>query len=354
MRFVGRGHPAVRATHGKTIELTPDDAITERATCVIAVGCTPPPRPLAGALRLTITAGVASFSLTARGNPSWDPAGPAVIRRSALRLAGTFATHSDAAARDLPRALVAGLRDPERKVTVDVEPIPGPPTAVLFALDPQRRGDDARLAAELAAADLIVAEDDTAARLLGERVTRGPVRIEGRTLAVASEDLPGATVVGALRDVEIETGGLPPTQAAAAASPSRGPVLYVPAGTDPRTPLRSTPAGTRIVLTVPAPAVCDLLQRAADLRGVTGAVLVEDFAPPRRISLGDPEPAGDQDVHLCLDAPTESAALDPSVRAAIDALLADGVPTRTAAKALAALTGWERRRAYDTVLNWTT
>jgi hypothetical protein len=28
------------------------------------------------------------------------------------------------------------------------------------------------------------------------------------------------------------------------------------------------------------------------------------------------------------------------------------VATRTVAKALAALTGWDRRRAYNTVLNW--
>lgn len=352
MRFVGRGHPAIRATHGKTIELTPDDVITERATCVIAVGCTPPPRPVAGALRLTITADDATFSLTARGNPSWDPAGAAVIRRSPLRLPGTFATHADAAARDLPRDLVAALRDPECAVTVDVEPIPGPLTVVLFALDPQRPRDQ-RLAAELAAADIVLAEDDTAARLLGERVARGTGPIEGRTLVVASDDLPGATVVGALREAEIDTVGLPPAQAAASASPSRGPALYVPPGTDPRAHLRSTPAGTRIVLATRAANVPDLLQRAAELRGITGAVLVEDFAPPRRIALDDPAPAGDQDVHLCLDATAESTALDPSVRAAIDALLADGVPTRTAAKALAALTGWDRRHAYDTVLNWT-
>jgi hypothetical protein len=36
----------------------------------------------------------------------------------------------------------------------------------------------------------------------------------------------------------------------------------------------------------------------------------------------------------------------------VAALLADGVSTKTAANALATLTGWDRRRAYDTVLDW--
>jgi hypothetical protein len=37
---------------------------------------------------------------------------------------------------------------------------------------------------------------------------------------------------------------------------------------------------------------------------------------------------------------------------AVDGLVANGVPTRAAAAALATLTGWDRRRAYDAVLNW--
>ncbi|HEU5265600.1 MAG TPA: hypothetical protein VFU35_02825, partial [Jatrophihabitans sp.] len=44
--------------------------------------------------------------------------------------------------------------------------------------------------------------------------------------------------------------------------------------------------------------------------------------------------------------------LDPAVQTAVDQLLADGVSTRSAARALAALTGWPQRRAYDTVLSW--
>ena len=43
MRFVGHGHERIRATHTKTLELSLDPDITERATCVIAVNARPEP-----------------------------------------------------------------------------------------------------------------------------------------------------------------------------------------------------------------------------------------------------------------------------------------------------------------------
>jgi hypothetical protein len=350
VRFVGRGHAAIRATHTKTIELTTDADITERATCVIAVGVEGPPHALAGPVRVTIGAGRRSYAFLARANSSWEPGGPAVIRRSPLQLPGTFATRAEAVAGDLPRMLAEALRDPRAVVTVDVEPVPGPPCAVLFALDPGGRTDP-RLAAELAAADLVVAEDAEAARRCGERVAHGPVAVEGRVLVLAVTDLPGATVAAALRAVEIETVGLPPALAAAAASPARGPVLLVPPGADARDLLRRAPAGTRLVVALPADRVPALLELAHDLRGVDSAVLVHASTPPRRVTADD-HPAGHDLVHVCLGAAEGGTALDPAVRTAIDGLLADGVATKTAARALAALTGWERRRAYDAVLAW--
>lgn len=351
MRLVGRGHPAIRASHGKTLELVGGTDLTERGTCVVAVGVEPARDRVAGPVRITITAAGRSFALTARANPSWDPSGPAVIRRSPLRLPGTLATHATAAASDLPRDLVAALRDAATEVIVDVEPVAGPPTAVLFAVDPEAP-DDPRLAAELAAADLVVAEDDRAAAMTGERVAHGPVDVTGRVLVLATRELPGATVLAALADpaVAVETVGLAPAQAAAAASPSRGPILVARA--DPEL-LRSAPAGTRLVLVTPADRVAALLRTAAEIRGTTGAVLVEDFAPPRRIDAHTELPGRDL-VHVALDAAPRPDAIDPAVRAAVTGLLADGVSTKVAAKALAALTGWERRRAYDTVLSWPT
>jgi hypothetical protein len=96
-----------------------------------------------------------------------------------------------------------------------------------------------------------------------------------------------------------------------------------------------------------------VLELASSLRGSSSAVLAEPFAPPVRIDAATARQTGKDVVHLCFDAaPAETAALNPRLQAAIADLLSDGVPTKTAAKALASLAGWERRRAYDAVLNW--
>jgi hypothetical protein len=349
VRLVGHGHPAIRATHGKTIEFTPNADITERATCVVAVHTGDAPMPMAGDVRLTLRAGDESFTFEARANSSWSPGNAAVIRRSPLRLPGTFATHASAAAADVPRALIAAARDPATEVTLDVEPMGGRACAVLYALDPSRPPGP-RLAAELSAADLVVAEDEDAATALGERVSHGAVPVTGRVLVVAARDLPGATVAQDLAAVDVETIGLSPLLAAAAASPSRAPLLLADPGADPRAVLRDAPASSRVALAVPAEQLDAVLRAAAESRGSTQGVLVQPHAAPVRIDAGQLPAKGS--AFLCFDAVLRESALDPRVRAAIDGLVADGVPTKTAAAALAALTGWERRRAYDAVLSW--
>lgn len=350
MRLVGHGHPAIRATHAKTLEFSAHAEITERASCVVAVAMTRAPGPLAGPVRVTISAGGHSFSLQAYANSGWDPSGAAVLRRSLTQLPGTLATRATAAASDLPRPLVEALRDPATAVEVEVAPVPGPPCVVLASLPPGRPADP-WLAAEMAAADLVVAEDDEAARIAGIRVTTGPVPVDGRVLVLAARDLPGQTVVDALRTAEIEAVGLPARFAAAAASPSRGPLLLAPPGADPRELLRDTPAGTRLVMPTSADALPALLALAEEVRGPGGAVLAQEHAPPMRIRTGDrPRLPSRDPVHVCFDAAEARDALDPRVRAAIDGLLADGVATKTVANALAGLTGWPRRRAYAAVV----
>jgi len=229
VRLVGSGHPAIRATHHKTLEVTTDSDITERATCVVAVGASGLDAAVAGDIRVTVRVGTESFAFTARGNSSWQPGATAVIRRSPVRPPGTFATHATAAASDLPRTLVTALRETNASVTVDVEPLPGRLCAVLFAVDPDRP-DDPRLGVELAAADLVVAEDEVVARLVGERVTAGAAEVTARTLVLAAAELPGRSVVGALGSVDVETVGMPPALAAAAAFPARGPVFIAQIG----------------------------------------------------------------------------------------------------------------------------
>jgi hypothetical protein len=350
VHIVGSGHPAIRATHHKTLEFTSDIDITERATCVVAVGAGGLDRPVAGDVRITVRTGTESFGFTARGNSSWRPGGSAVVRRSPVRPPGTFATHATAAASDLPRALVAALQQPGAEVAVDVEPLPGRLCAVLYAVDAERP-DGARLSAELAAADLVVAEDDVAARAVGERVSSGRVEVTGRVLVLAAVELPGQSVVGALDSVDVETVGLPPALAAAAAFPARGPLLLAPPDSEVTAVLRDAPSATRLVVAVPADQVMAVLRQAAEIRGAEQAVVVQGSAAPVHVATDVPvELWGAEPAHLCFGPRTGTSELDPRVRAALDSLLDADVPTRVAARALADLTGWSRRAAYDYLL----
>ena len=350
VRLVGSGHPAIRATHHKTLEVTTDSDITERATCIVAVGASGLDTAIAGDIRVTVRVGTESFAFTARGNSSWRPGGTAVVRRSPVRPPGTFATHATAAASDLPRALVTALQQTGAPVTVDVEPLPGRLCAVLFALDPDRP-DDPRLAVELAAADLVVTVDDVAARRVGERVTTGAVEVTGRMLVLASTELPGRSVVDALDSVDVETVGLPPALAAAAAFPARGPLLLAPRDADVAALLRDAPASARLVIEVDADQVLAVLRQAADIRTAERAVIVQGSAAPVLVGTDVPvDVLGAAPAHVCFGPGQSASDLDPRVRAAIDALLDEDVPTRAAARVLAELTGWPRRAAYDYLL----
>lgn len=352
MRFAGRGHPAIRATHGKTLELARDDEITERATCVIAVGARPErAQPMAGPVRITIRAGGHEFGFDADANSSWSSDQPAVIRRGPLFAPPTFATNSTAGADDLPRSLVEALRYEASEVEVVVEKRPSPPTLVLARVD---RGvpPDLHLIAELDAADAVVSESAAASAHLGCR-TETPLRvpIEGRVLVLSSEWLPGRRVPR--MGVPVETFGLHPSLAAAAAAPWFGPLVISDEGNaDWAGLLRSTPASHRLVLRS-GPDTTALFSAAAAIRGSTVATVAQEFGHPRVVGMHETRPfPGAEPVWCCLGPGPDGDGLDPLVRKAIDALLAGGVPTKTAATTLATLAGWDRRRAYDAVLGW--
>lgn len=367
LRLVGLGHDQIRATHTKTLELSADASITARATCVIAVGMTVDAGDarLAGPVRIALRAGEESFSLHAVANSSWDPADGAVIRRSGLRLRGTLATDADAAASDLPAPFVNALRSPDTIVEAIVHRAARRPDGragmMLLWSDPSR-GSDPRLAAEIAAADLVLGEDGPAIELIaraGRRTGRSSdvgqvVQRRGRVLAVATCDLPGASVVSWLGDdsaVAVDVAGLPPPLAAAAASPARGPLVVATATHDLRELLRTTPAANRICLAVSGSRVAALLALAVKLRGNGGAVVAQQYAAPQRATDGRVPALPTRDtVFCCLDGSSEDTALDPAVGAAIAGLVGDGVSTRTAARALAELSGWPSKRAYDYVL----
>ncbi len=124
-RILFRGHPMVRSLHPTTIEVTTEEHLTERGDCIIGVGaskgCAQLDETLKEALRrgeskvlFTIRAGGESFGFVAEGDPGLGLSHPhdMVIRKSRFVSDRTLAVGASVAAKDIPRTLVAVLRDP--------------------------------------------------------------------------------------------------------------------------------------------------------------------------------------------------------------------------------------------------
>lgn len=132
-RFYARGHPAVLSTHPTTLELTRELSLSNNGDCIIAVGSSAGlrdlPEPMRNALssevckaRLTLKLDLHRFAIEGRGATGLTLSHPTdmVVRKSGFVSDRTLMVHADRAAADLPRSFVELLRDPRRKVLVDL------------------------------------------------------------------------------------------------------------------------------------------------------------------------------------------------------------------------------------------
>ncbi|NUP53261.1 MAG: DUF371 domain-containing protein [Catenulispora sp.] len=159
--LVGHGHPAIRATHAKTFELTAESTVTSRATCVLAVGTVLDPSLAAmrGRVRLTLsTDGLPAVSGEATLNPRRAITDRVVVRRSASLDPDTLAVGSSLTAEDLPADFADVLTDPDREVSLTVEEL-GPARPLLRVSFGERTHLPAmkELAAQ-GSAELVIAE----------------------------------------------------------------------------------------------------------------------------------------------------------------------------------------------------
>ncbi|MCH0541488.1 DUF371 domain-containing protein [Streptomyces sp. MUM 203J] len=384
LRLRSHGHAAVRGTHGKTLEFAVEPDITARATCVLGVATTVhggPVPPVAGPLRLTITARGIGVTVHALGNSLWRPGTTAVVRRSTERLPNTLATDADMAAADLPRELVHALTDPDTAVDVLVERAPGPEngTLVRYWAAP---GHDRRLAVECAAADVILAEDREArAALAGydaldasgarsprsgrdaEAAAREALAEGGRVLTVAAAAAPGPLpqLLDRTARPVVEVLNLPPELAVSAVSPVRARRLLATEAPPREVPrLVATQPGAAVTFRCAAeelPRVLAEVDRPAGSRTVSVA---EASLPGAERPWWGPATELNWDGRgevVCQVDPVETpagaavAAVDPA--GLVAALLDQSLSTRTIAMALAAQPGWSRRTAYDFVLKAT-
>lgn len=147
VRFRCRGHRNLRALHHKTLELSRDAEISERATCVVGVAADYDPRKVAllqGPVELRLEAAGLSAEVTALVSPLPAVDGSLVLRRSCVYRGQTFATGAGIGAEDLDRRLAAMLADPETALNVTLREISLPghrrPGALLILLHSRGAG----------------------------------------------------------------------------------------------------------------------------------------------------------------------------------------------------------------------
>jgi hypothetical protein len=133
-RIPFRGHPKVSALHPTTIEITMEEDLTERGDCIVGVGagkgCAQLSEGVKAGIRrgssavlLRLVVGSESFVVKATGDPRLTLSHPheIVVRRSDFVSDRTIAVRADAAARDIPRSMVARLRDPASVGFLEIE-----------------------------------------------------------------------------------------------------------------------------------------------------------------------------------------------------------------------------------------
>lgn len=309
--FRCEGHPAVRASHRKSIEFTRDADITARATCVLGVAADVDPDALAGfrgPVSLTVECGGRTDVVRAVANPAFRPGAGIIVRTSRHHSGDTLALDADKGAAGLDRELAGELSQPHAVVTVTVsellaaarpEPLDAP-----FVGSPVE-GADLRLAV-LRASGLT----DSDHALIGPLDDRGAARPGG-----------GEAVREALRAAVRSGVGL-----AWRVSDDELPAVLDEA---------ESAAGERPVFLAVEPAS----RQGIVLRGAAAGVR------DRWVALG--RPPGEAVLVVGEAAGPARDGLD----AMLAALLDEGVSSKTVARALAALPEQSYRDAYQRVLD---
>lgn len=309
------GHPSIRATHRKTLELTREREITERATCVVGVGVEIDEEALAmlhGRVELSLSVGDMTETVRGRLNPAFRPGDPLVVRRAAAVTRDALVVEADRAASDLPRSFVAALSDGTARIGIRVEPsasAAGPGVLVVRGVG--------GICTDIRGKRRPVDVAEALAR--GERVEfAGP-----REVIDAAHDA-GHTVLPAP--------GLAPADAVRAV-----------AGLDPDAEVTE---GIR----------AEELPRLLERSGATRGAIALDHGTPREQYL--PWRAGER-----LEIPgargrraafvVEAATAGPEALARAEAMAASGASTRDVARALQEDAGLSRRRAYELALGLT-
>ncbi|WP_162906579.1 DUF371 domain-containing protein [Algihabitans albus] len=361
--LTARGHPNVRASHSKTLELVPEADLSPRGTCVLGValeGDMDAVAGLRGAVELTLTCQGMTQHLRATLNPAWLPGEPLILRRRTLPLTRrTFGFAADKGAADLDRNFIAGLSDSTARLEMEISPTGAhAPAGALFLAGPAGR-EDARLAAARRLADLRLTRGLEG--LLREIAAGGRVLLESDDLGLQAEAVRltaeaggQATLVGGWSAAE----GARALSGLAAETWSR--LRRWPNGKPARRDLlaRLADSGAGLLLPLPAGQGEGLLSLVAKTVGDREAVLIVAPNDPQEesrrgslIALAEaPLPQGEVWLVVAECEPGEAGQLDSKLAALARRLQAAGVATKTLAAALAETTHLSKRDAFNALI----
>ncbi|HZV48237.1 MAG TPA: DUF371 domain-containing protein [Candidatus Dormibacteraeota bacterium] len=371
--FSCRGHPAIRGTHAKTLELTRERDISPRATCVVGVAAEVEPEELAGfvgPVSITLRAGPHQETVRATAEPAFRLDRTIVLRRSRHRSPDTFATGADRGAGDLDRELIRALRHPDARLLVVVRGRRSAPAARGARLTVLAVGSEGPGAASevLESAHLIVAEQGAGGALRApvQRPVTGAAGLERALRALEAGQRVAVVTSGLARGLRVAS------RLTAAAVASAVPVDFVGIPDEIRALLVSGLVGERPItigrLTggglMPGPGVWWVPGRALGRLLAGGGrsqvcVLLDPRRPVETAIHGDTgdvlrrlqglgPPSGE--VLLVVGPPAAPGEWPPEVEALLAGLLRRGLPARLLARALADLPGFDRRRAYAAML----
>ena len=405
-----RGHPNIRATHTKTLELSTASEIGARATCVLGVDArfdVEELRQLRGTLTIELAAAGRHQRFVAEASPFYL-GGDLVFRAGDGLRERTFASAASITAADVDRALVSALASSTTELTVTVTASGAASSGVLYVVAVPI-GNDAditpRAVTVLGAVDTVLAEDTRRYRGLACAVGLVPSRVESHHASTSERAVdgvvarllagermalvvdagtptwsdPGQDLVAAAVEAGVPVRPVPGASAVTAALAASGfpahPFTFLgfpPRSRVPRHRLLAEVGARRhtvvlfesprrvlatlddVASVLPAWRVC--LAREVTkiheefLRGTAGE-LVEELRE-RDAVLGEctivlAPPPGE------LDVVEEATPATADVRAFVQQLAAQDVPVKTVAAALAKATGMSRNDAYATVLTWT-
>ncbi len=405
--FRCRGHAAIAGTHDKTLELTRDDQVTRRATCVLGVDSDHDDAALLalwGDVEVTLECGQFTDTFEATVTPFFLGDDSLVFRRGPALRGRTFAGDSSKTAADIARPLVHALTDPTAVLDVTVRELGrGDRRGVLFVVAVPIGNDDdlaPRARRVLEAADVVLAEDTRRFRDLakraGLRVRASIVSYHDHNEATRSDDAvahlaagarvalvsdagtplfsdPGYVVVSRALDAGFDVSPVPGPSSLLAVLSASGLAIdrFTYVGFLPRrsaarqAEMRQLTERRETFVLHEAPhrvgaLLADLAAVSPEWQVCAGREVTKVFEEFRRGSardlaatLADEDARGEFTLVVAPPAGAE-AVVDADANEQLDrlvrALLAQGVTSRTIAHALAELPGVSRKEAYARVL----